>query len=201
VSPWVSFEQFVDQHVDGLLHTATLITWDEAEAEDLVQECLLRVAKRWPRVCRMELPGAYARRVLINLALDGRDRRSRRRVELSSPAGNPDTIHRELTAIVDHGAELRLGSIAPRAELMAALGQLSPQQRAVLMLRYFEDLSEAQTAELLGCGVGSVKSSASRGLARLRVLIAANLPPRTSSSEASLSPAAPAPPPSKVCEP
>jgi DNA-directed RNA polymerase specialized sigma24 family protein len=65
------FEQFVAAHVDDLLRTAYLIVWDEAEAEDLAQECLLKVARRWPRVRRMEQPQAHARRILVNLALDG----------------------------------------------------------------------------------------------------------------------------------
>ena len=77
-----SFDEFVRAHAGGLLRTACLITWDDAEAEDLVQECLLRVSVRWRRVQRMDMPLAYARRILVNLALAGRDRRSRRRAEL-----------------------------------------------------------------------------------------------------------------------
>jgi DNA-directed RNA polymerase specialized sigma24 family protein len=69
--PRQSFEEFVQAHAGDLLRTACLITWDDAEAEDLVQECLLRVAKRWRRVRGMQLPLAYARRILINLALPG----------------------------------------------------------------------------------------------------------------------------------
>src|SRR5438067_2161235 len=76
------FDQFVAAHVDDLLRTAYLIVWDEGEAEDLVQECLLKVARRWPRVRRMEQPRAYARRILVNLALDGARGRVQRRREL-----------------------------------------------------------------------------------------------------------------------
>src|SRR5690348_17833462 len=76
------FDQFVAAHVDDLLRTAYLIVWDEGEAEDLVQECLLKVARRWPRVRRMEQPKAYARRIVVNLALDDARRRARRRHEL-----------------------------------------------------------------------------------------------------------------------
>ena len=61
------FDQFVAAYVDDLLRTAYLIVWDEGEAEDLVQECLLKVARRWPRIRRMEQPRAYARRILVNL--------------------------------------------------------------------------------------------------------------------------------------
>ena len=154
------FEQFVAAHVDDLLRTAYLIVWDEAEAEDLAQECLLKVARRWPRVRRMEQPQAYARRILVNLAVDGARGRARRRSELE-PEAVADPI------AVDPLPELDL-----RAELLQALGQLPARQRAVLVLRYFNDLTEAQVAEVLGCPQGTVKSSASRGLARLREALA-----------------------------
>ncbi len=159
-------------HTGELLRTACLITWDDAEAEDLVQECLLRVSRRWRRVRSMDRPLAYARRVLINLALGGRDRRSRRRVELRGPdhdgvAGSGDTDER-----ADPNAEAALHALGEWSELIEALGQLAPQQRTVLVLRYVDDLSEAQIADLLGCSTGTVKSRASRGLARLRELMA-----------------------------
>ena len=77
------FDCFVTDSTDGLLRTAYLIVWDLREAEDLVQETLLKVASRWPRVRRMERPVAYARRILVNLALDGAARRSRSRRELT----------------------------------------------------------------------------------------------------------------------
>jgi RNA polymerase sigma-70 factor (sigma-E family) len=150
------FDQFVAAHVDDLLRTAYLIVWDEGEAEDLVQECLLKVARRWPRIRRMEQPRAYARRILVNLALDGARGRAQRRRELEP--GTPSNLW-----AVDP-----LPTLETRAELLEALGQLHERQRAVLVLRYFNDLTEAQVAEVLGCSPGTVKSSASRGLARLR---------------------------------
>jgi RNA polymerase sigma-70 factor (sigma-E family) len=130
--------------------------WDEVEAEDLVQECLLKVARRWQRIRRMDHPRAYARRILVNLAVDGARGRARRRSELEPQAG-PSLI------AVDP-----LSALDTRAELLQALGELTARQRAVLVLRYFNDLTEAQVAEVLGCSPGTVKSSASRGLARLR---------------------------------
>ena len=150
------FDNFVAAHVDDLLRTAYLIVWDEGEAEDLVQECLLKVARRWPRVHRMEQPQAYARRILVNLALDGARRRAQRRRELE--AGDATSLW-----AVDP-----LQALETRAELLQALAQLHERQRAVLVLRYFNDLTEAQVADVLGCSPGTVKSSASRGLARLR---------------------------------
>lgn len=166
-----SFDDFVNGYVDDLLRTAFLITWDESEAEDLVQECLLRVAKRWPRVRGMEMPVAYARRILVNLALDGRGRRSRNRRELDSAADRISPAYQAALDLPDLDAEADLDRLGQRSELVVALGQLTPQQRTVLVLRYFQDLSEAQVADILGCSIGTVKSSASRGLARLRELV------------------------------
>jgi RNA polymerase sigma-70 factor (sigma-E family) len=169
-----SFDEFVRANASGLLRTACLITWDDSEAEDLVQECLLRVSVRWRRVQKMDMPLAYARRILVNLALAGRDRRSRRRAELVGQAiddANDDPA--------DPNAEALLRSLTERSALVDALGCLTTQQRTVLVLRYFEDLSEAQVASLLGCSTGTVKSSTSRGAARLREL----LTPSTSETE------------------
>ncbi len=175
----LSFEQFVQDHTGTLLRTAFLICWDDAEAEDLVQECLLRVSRRWRRVRDMDMPVAYARRVLINLALAGRGRRLRRGDELASEDRRGTPAIDGWAESADPSAELALNALGERAELVEALGHLTPQQRTVLMLRYFEDLPEARVAELLGCSTGTVKSSASRGLARLRQL----LPPPTSTTE------------------
>jgi RNA polymerase sigma-70 factor (sigma-E family) len=152
------FERFVAETTDSLLRTAYLIVWDLAEAEDLVQECLLAVARRWPRVRRMDHPPAYARRVLVNLALDDRKRHARRRQELDS----------DVPVITDESSARALDGVATRSELILALGTLPPRQRTVLVLRYFEDLSEAQVAVAMGCSVGTVKSTTSRALTRLQ---------------------------------
>jgi RNA polymerase sigma-70 factor (sigma-E family) len=153
------FDQFVAEHVDGLLRTAYLIAWDEREAEDLVQECLFKVARRWPRVRTMEQPVAYVRRILVNLAIDGAARRARRHSELQPSGDLPEP------------ADDPVGALVERAELLDALAQLPRQQRAALALRYFNDLTEVQAASVLGCSQGSVKSSTSRGLARLRAAL------------------------------
>ena len=150
----IDFDQFVTDSADGLLRTAYLIVWDLPEAEDLVQETFLKVARRWPKVRRMDHPLAYARRILVNLALDGRSRRTRARAEL---AAEPPV----------HGAADATDAIDNHDELLAALGTLPPRQRAVLVLRYFLDLPEAEVAAALECSLGTVKSTASRGLARL----------------------------------
>jgi RNA polymerase sigma-70 factor (sigma-E family) len=159
------FDRFVADAGDGLLRAAYLMTWDLADAEDLVQECLFKVARRWPRVRKMEHPAAYARTVLVHRALDEGKHRTRRRVELA-----------EASAIVleqheDDAAARVLGRVEASADLMQALGELPPRQRVALVLRYFEDLSEADVAEAMGCSVGTVKSTTSRALERLRNVV------------------------------
>jgi len=161
-----AFEQFVAEATDGLLRTAYLVTGDAAHAEDLVQESLFEVARRWSRVVSMEQPKAYARRILINRALDDSERRSRHRAELEEPRPahgrsrcESDTA-REFTTAVDQ-----------RLELIRALAELAPRQRAVLVLRYFDDLSESEVASTLGCTVGTVKSTTARALDEMRDLV------------------------------
>jgi RNA polymerase sigma-70 factor (sigma-E family) len=154
-----SFDDFVANNADGLLRTAFLITADQQDAEDLVQECLLKISRRWIRIAAMDQPLAYARRVLVNLAVRGSEPRSRRQAELD--VDFPDAGA--------YSADIEL--VATRAELRAALRQLTPRQRAVLVLRYFNDLPEAEVAQILGCTTGTVKSTASRSLAQLRELI------------------------------
>jgi RNA polymerase sigma-70 factor (sigma-E family) len=153
------FEAFAVNATGGLLRTASLIVWDPSVAEDVVQECLLQVARRWSRVQRMAYPAAYARRIATNLAIAAAERLSTERSELTAGlAFEP----------VDAAAGLALEQVDHQRELDAALGRLAPRQRAVLVLRFFEDLTEAQTAEVLGCSVGTVKSTCSRALDRLR---------------------------------
>ncbi len=158
----VDFDRFVADTAETLLRSAYLIAWDFAEAEDLVQECLFQIARRWPRVRKMEHPAAYARTVLVHLALDGGKRRSRRRAEL----GPASTVH--LEASTDDAAVRIIGQIETNADLLSALGELPPRQRIALVLRYFEDLSEAEVATVMGCSLGTVKSTTSRALDRLR---------------------------------
>jgi RNA polymerase sigma-70 factor (sigma-E family) len=156
------FEQFVAVSSDSLLRTAYLVVRDLSVAEDLVQECLFRVARRWPRVRSMEHPTAYARRILVNLILDGAKGRSRHSSELD-PRDRLSVEDRH-----DEAASRSLVAVDTASEVLHALGKLAPRQRAVLVLRYFEDLPEAQVAKAMGCSVGTVKSTTSRALERLR---------------------------------
>ena len=159
------FERFVADSADDLLRTGFLVVWDLTSAEDLVQECLFQTARRWHRVRTMEHPTAYARQILVNLALDDAKRRRRRRSELDLQ-NRPAMEDRD-----DQAAASALGMVEITSELIDALSALAPRQRAALVLRYIEDLSETQVAEILGCSVGTVKSTTSRALERLRQVL------------------------------
>lgn len=149
-----SFTEWAIVSRRGLLQTATFLTGDAARAEDLVQEALTRVAQRWPRL-RDGNPYGYARQILVR---DNISWWRRNRVELASRVPDPGrTPSGEST--VDR-----------RLLLLAALGRLTERQRAVLVLRYFDDLSEADIAQALGISVGTVKSTAHLALRRLREL-------------------------------
>ncbi|MBV9467303.1 MAG: SigE family RNA polymerase sigma factor [Solirubrobacterales bacterium] len=162
------FDRFVADSTDTLLRAAYLIVWDLGEAEDLVQETLFEVARRWPRVRRMERPLGYARRILVNRALSGADRRARRRRELVVPMPPEPALSTGANDVFDG-----------QDELMGALAALPPRQRAVLVLRYFLDLPEAEVAAALKCSLGTVKSTASRGLARLEQAMRETNDPRS----------------------
>ncbi|WP_326567511.1 sigma-70 family RNA polymerase sigma factor [Amycolatopsis rhabdoformis] len=150
------FEVFVEQHYDELFRYALVLTGDRREAEDVVHDALLRLVKHVGRA-DIDHERAYARQALFRVFLARRDRRRRERLVPEAGA--------DVAAVVDAFAVS-----AGRAEMAALLVQLPPRMRAVLAARFYLDLSEAETAQLLGCGVGTVKSSTARGLARLREL-------------------------------
>ena len=162
-----SFEQFVEGSSSRLLTLAMLLTGhNRSDAEDLLQTVLERAYRHWRRICRSGDPAPYVRRMLVNAAVD-RGRLLRRRPEqpllIDGGAGGPRPAQ---TAASDQAA-----AIANKDLLWRALAQLPAGQRAVLVLRYYEDLSEAQTAAVLGCSVGSVKTQASRALGKLRGIV------------------------------
>jgi RNA polymerase sigma-70 factor (sigma-E family) len=163
------FDCFAAEVSDPLLRTGHLMTGDAGDAEDLVQETLLTVARRWKRVRSMDHPAAYARRVLVNLVLHDGDRRSRRRTELWPQDGAAEAA--------DEGAAQALLEVDDLAEFRWALAQLPARQRAVLVLRYWADLPVAEVADILGCSEGTVKSTASRAAARLAETLGHGAPP------------------------
>jgi RNA polymerase sigma-70 factor (sigma-E family) len=153
------FERFVGEATDRLFRTAYLMTWDAGESEDLVQEVLTKVARRWGRVRTMDSPYAYVRRMLVNQIFSGAARRTRARGELE--------LSRELTETVDEESVLAFERVEDAEALRQALCSLTERQRLVLVLRYWEDLAEADVAAMLRCSVGTVKSTASRAAARV----------------------------------
>jgi RNA polymerase sigma-70 factor (sigma-E family) len=155
------FERFAAEASDSLLYTGFQMTDNAKDAEDLVQETLLKVARRWHRV---DHPAAYARRVLINLVLDDADRRTRQRAELQPHEGTDE--------VADEQAARALREVDDLAEFSWALAQLPTRQRAVLVLRYWSDLPVAEVADILGCTEGTVTSTASRATARLAEILA-----------------------------
>jgi RNA polymerase sigma-70 factor (sigma-E family) len=156
-----AFEAFVGAHADDLLRTAVLLTRDRGHAEDLVQTALAKVYRRWERISG-EDPYPYVRRVLVTSAASWWRLRGTQEI-VALPAderAEPDDTE----------------AFAERERMSAALATLPPRMRAVLVLRYTEDQSEAATAELLGCSVHTVKSQTARGLARLRAVLGAPSP-------------------------
>jgi len=149
-------DTLVAERGSALLASAVLLTGSRAAGEDLLQAALERLMRSWGRV--HEDRERYLRRTMYHLAIDQwRSRRRRREVFIEhEPPGQ-----RDATDVLDL-----------RDALSQALAQLSPRQRAVLVLRYWEQLTETEAAEALGCSVGTVKSTASRGLSRLRELTA-----------------------------
>ena len=152
------FREFAAASRPSLVRTAFLLCGDADEAHDLVQVTLLRVHRRWGAIVRVDDPSVYARRVLVNLTASWWRRRLRVRLE---PLGTFDAA-----SPGDETEQVNL-----RDELWRAVHTLPPRTRAVLVLRYFEDMTEADAARVLDCSVGSVKSQASRGLAALRQLL------------------------------
>ncbi|QDO87477.1 SigE family RNA polymerase sigma factor [Ornithinimicrobium ciconiae] len=146
------FEAWAVSRQRGFLRSAILLTGDQSAAEDLVQEALLKVADRWSRL-RHEAPDAYARRIIYNAAVS----RWRRRRRETPMADLPET-----------GVAGRSEAWVAGADVRAALQALTPRQRAVLVLRYYDDLSEQQIAQTLGVTAGTVKSQAHVALRRLR---------------------------------
>lgn len=147
---YADFEEFVTARRDALLRTAYLLTGNHHDAEDLVQSALIKVVPKWGRI--QDRPEAYIRRVLARESVNRR--RARRWREVTTDVVS-ETMHDEYDN-------------TDRIALFEDLRKLSPRQRAVLVLRYFDDLTEADTAATLGISVGTVKSHARDALARLR---------------------------------
>ena len=146
---------FLDARGDALLRTAVLLAPGREAGEDLLQEALERLLRKWHKVDGD--PEGYLRRIMYNRAVDGFRRQARQPEVLGLPA---------TATVADHASQLDL-----RLVLMNALELLTPRQRAAVVARYWEQLSEAETAAALGCSVSAVKAASGRGLRALRAAI------------------------------
>jgi RNA polymerase sigma-70 factor (sigma-E family) len=149
-----AFTEFMSARSTSLFRTAYLVVGDHQLAQDLLQESMIKTYMAWPRLRDPSKAEAYARKAIITTAISWRRRRSfhERPTDPLPDTAQPDGEDDATT----------------HASLVAQLRTLPPRQRAAIVLRYYEDLSEAQTAEVMGCSVGAVKSQVSTGLGRLQ---------------------------------
>jgi RNA polymerase sigma-70 factor (sigma-E family) len=153
----MTFEEFAATRMPALLRFAAVLAGDRATADDLAQEVLARAYAGWDRIGVLDRPDLYVRKMVLNEFLSWR-RRSWRLVPAADPGGGLSS------AVPDHAQQY-----SERAALLAEIGKLPRRQRAVLVLRYYEDRDDAEIAELLGCTSGTVRGYAARGLAALRI--------------------------------
>jgi RNA polymerase sigma-70 factor (sigma-E family) len=157
----VTFEEFVSARLGTLVRYATVVTWDPHLAEDITQNVLVRASVRWSRIARLNAPELYVKRMVLNEFLSWRRRKAARVVPLDQgpldllAAPAPDAI----SPYDERDAMLRL------------IAALPPRQRAVIALRFYEDLSIEQIAELLGCRTVTVRTHLARALATLRAAL------------------------------
>lgn len=151
------FSDFVASCSPRLLWSARLLCGgDRSAAEDLVQDALVETYRRWSRIASPQARYAYARRVMVRMATK-RWRKPSRLIEVT------------MATVPERAAGAPTGALERGVDVWAALAELSPKQRAVMVLRYYEDLREADIARVLGCSTGTVKTHASRALAVLSV--------------------------------
>ena len=160
----MTFEEYVRERRPALMRTATAICTDPHLAEELVQDVLVRLHRHWERVAGRGSVDAYVRRMLVNEHVSWRRKWSR-------VVPTPDVPDRLLA---DHA-----GSVADRHTLRREVGDLPRRQQVALALRYFDDLSDTEIAQALGCAEGTVRSLISRGLTTLRVQLSESAIPAT----------------------
>ena len=155
----LDFDEFARGQLPSLVRFAAALTGDRQLAQDVVQDALVRAYTRWQRVAGADRPDLYLRRMVLNGYLSWRRRWYQRTVSsVADPAGGPHPVTADPA-----------GRITDRAQLAALLGGLGRQQRAAIVLRFYEDRDDAEIAEVLGCSSATVRSHISRGLATLRL--------------------------------
>ena len=156
----MEFDEYVAARGPALLRFARVLTGDQASAEDLLQAALADAYARWPRVQGADHPDAYLRRVIVNRHLSWRRRRSASELVLSAEA---------ITASLP---DIAVG-VVDRDQVRQVLASLPARARTILVLRYYQDLGDAEIADLLGVSPATVRSTASRALSLLRARIGA----------------------------
>ena len=152
----LTYDEFVDARLQALLRYAVMLTGEPHTAQDLVQETMIRVQLKWKKIAASNQPERYVRRMLTNAYIDLHRGSWLRRVVLRAEPIEPP-------AVADHA-----DATAERDEMWLWLGRLPRKQRAALVLRYYEGLSDNEIAEVLDCAVGTVRAHISRALATLR---------------------------------
>jgi RNA polymerase sigma-70 factor (sigma-E family) len=152
------FEEYVAARLPALLRQATVLAGDPHVAEDIVQDVLIKAQPRWARICQLDVPDAYLRKMIVNELLSARRRVAaalrRERVQWPAPAQDDVNV------------------FVQREAILQVIRTLPVRQRLVIALRYYEDMADGDIAALLGCTEGTVRSQASRALAKLRQIAA-----------------------------
>ncbi|GAA4608459.1 RNA polymerase sigma-70 factor (sigma-E family) [Actinoplanes octamycinicus] len=161
----MTFEEFVSARLGTLVRYATVVTWDPHLAEDITQNVLVRAQSRWSRIGRMDAPELYVKRMVVNEFLSWRRRRAAQSIPVAT-----ETLAGFLPATPDQAA-LR----DDRDLMLRLIGTLPPRQRAVIALRFYEDLAVEQIAEMLGCRTVTVRTHLMRALATLQGALPAAL--------------------------
>jgi RNA polymerase sigma-70 factor (sigma-E family) len=156
----VTFEEFAASRLHAVLAFAGVLTGQRATAEDIAQEVLIRAYTKWDMIGGLDQPEFYIRKMVLNEFLSWR-RRSWRLIPAADAAG---ATRRPGTSMPDHADQY-----TDRMALLAEVGRLPRRQRAVIVLRYYEDRSDTEIAELLGCQPGTVRAHAATALRTLRI--------------------------------
>jgi RNA polymerase sigma-70 factor (sigma-E family) len=156
-----SFTDFVSVEQAGLLRLAVLLAGDRGQAEDLVQTALMKCYRHWARITRSGTPSAYVRRAIVTTHTSWRRRLS--------------STEQVMETVPEH-ADPHAASTEHDEELRRALQVLPPRMRTAVVLRFYEDLSEQRTAELMGCSASTVNTQTARGLERLRASLTVPAP-------------------------
>jgi RNA polymerase sigma-70 factor (sigma-E family) len=156
------FESFARAQLPGLLRYSVMLTGDRELAADLVQDVFVKVYRQWPRICGTDRPDRYAVRMVTNQFLSWRRSRAARNIAVADLPDDVDGEHFETTHAV-------------RDDMWRRLAGLPNRQRAVLVLRYYQQLTDAEIADVLGCTAVTVRGYAHRALVSLRVDLNAEL--------------------------